>query len=273
MIYLGKLGVVVNIAPVVVATASGLAPQTVRLADTPHDLTMVHSCFAYLRDAEASASAAANKLKLLSASGRVPSELAASYEALRQKLHAAQTSAHNALRGVLYGTLGQSAGDQRIAQIPYPGWLPRGDGMYATAAGQAPMFIGVTALRVIADVQFADEDVTKFTTAMAQAMVAQGMARALKEAATSLGSSTAIAPDVLASLAEGDGMTAKRKALISVGAVVGALALGGVAWWLIRRRKKSVRGIGRARARRSLRGATKLTTLTDSTPSRYQLEV
>lgn len=267
------LGTITDIAPSVMAQATAMNSAAASIAPNVQSLTSVGGVLGLLSMAEAEAGRTTNALVRVSTNRTIPAAYAAAYDGLRHALQGAQRAMLDMLRLQLKNQFGKSESDSVMAQIGFPAWLPRGDAMASVSIGDAPIFIGPRAEGFSAGHEYADATVATFREAAAKCVVVIGLAKGVKGVVTARAAGQAPSAGDAAAFAASEGFSLRKKLAIAIPTVLGVLALGGAAWWFIRRRKKSVRGIGRARPRRSLRGATKLTTLTDSTPSRYQLEV
>lgn len=219
------------------------------------------------------------------------------YDTFRHQVHNTQVAYHRALRKALYGSVGRFAGDQLMARVPWPTWLPSvrpetprnvpavqtGGGTNGLGVAQfvliGGIILAVTAV-VIADIYFIDA----LTSALSQAYVTWAQSRALEQilhdrrqvydqcvaqggtpaqcaAVVNQAFSTTEVTRFFANTAPGKG------AIWYIGFAVVLLGVGAAGWWTYKtfyKPKSSMNGLGRVR---------RLASLNDATPSKYMLEV
>ncbi len=186
-----------NIARAVYALAMRASPLVVRTVPLPENIDTIRQALLVLQDAERSSIDTANLYIERHNAGRMLREEYSEYDGMRHELHDAQVSYHGALRQACYDSLGRTLGDQVIARVPWPGWLPRLEGAVATlpdpptvgrangvdglrGLGVAPIAIAAMAIAAIAGVALLVHEVTKFVDATSDAYVAHARARTLE---------------------------------------------------------------------------------------------
>lgn len=278
----------------------------------PEAFTTIEQIVRALADAERQSVMLANRYLLAHNQGRLVSADYVAYDGVRHGLNNAQVSFLAGLRAALYATVGTAIGQQTMAQIPWPGWLPRlepsmgqvelvGVPQALGGLGVAPIVIAAAVLVAVAALVIVAWSFDKFTDSMVR-MLAQyafcrtsdavmeqreriytqcvsggGTPRDCAVAAASLNADVARALEKLNDL-NGNSINAP----LAVGASIAAALVAGFGIWVYVRKKagkavfprSGTAGIGRrVRKRRARLGAVKLTSLKDPVPSRYMLEV
>lgn len=220
----------------------------------------------------------------------------AKYDAFRHRVYNTQVRYHRATRAALYASVGRTIGDQLMARVPWPSWLPavrpetprnvppidagtdiRGLGVAQFVLVGAAILV---VLGLIAAVYFSSDIVD----ALQDAYITYAQSRALDRLMAERmqvytqciergGTPEQCAAVVNQAFSSADlerffQRTAPGKGAIwYIGLAVVLLGVGAAGWWTYKtfyKPKSSMNGLGRVR---------RLASLNDATPSKYMLEV
>lgn len=219
------------------------------------------------------------------------------YDAYRHRVNDAQVAYHRGLRAILYSTVGVTLGQQLMARVPWPTWLPAvrpetprnvpavttGEGTSGLGVAQF-VLIGAAILTVLALVVAALYFTSDIIDALERAYLARAQAQAIDriladrrqvyDQCIAQGGTPAQCAAVVNQAFSSEDVNrffqntrVGKGPLWYLGLAVVLAGAGVAGWWTYKtfyKPKPSMRGLGRA---------TRLRGLNDSTPSRYMLEV
>jgi hypothetical protein len=236
--------------------------------------------------------------------GRMQADEYAQYEDYRHRFHQTQVAWLTNLRSELMRVAGQRITDQTMAQIPWPGWLPKleqnGPVVALSGLGLAPIAIAAIVIVVLAAIGVILYFTTEWGRTLQQMYLTKGQTRAIQEmidARERVFNTCLENGGNVQSCAQVADQTVPTQALLDflnqlppstglgvfgwIGVAVVGMGLAAVGWWAYKKyytKPAGTAGVARPKTRKNTRrrgiGApVRLKSLKASYPSKYMLEV